>query len=260
MSQYQFPLPERMFVPDKCAFAANSTRQTIRRFCRAILAAVAATSVVLIGSQGALAQLGVPRDGESTTVAGDSDTESEKIVSQAGGTTRSFVKAWKVSDLQRDLNRISSGRSFANGKQMFTVASCIGCHRLNKAGGTVGPDLDGAAKRNSRAAILREIIEPSKLFPSQYRTHMIVTHSGKVYQGLIVRQDATHLFLADNVSLPDKLRKIMLSDIDEQKLSPLSLMPTDLLNTLTKLEILDLLAYIEAGGRPEHSVFKPNDE
>ena len=32
-------------------------------------------------------------------------------------------------------------------------------------------------------------------------------------------------------------------------------MPTGLLNTLSKEEILDLLAYIEAGGRESHRVF-----
>ena len=33
-------------------------------------------------------------------------------------------------------------------------------------------------------------------------------------------------------------------------------MPLGLLNTLTREEILDLLAYIQSGGDPEHVLFK----
>jgi hypothetical protein len=41
--------------------------------------------------------------------------------------------------------------------------------------------------------------------------------------------------------------------IEPSKVSP---MPTGLLNVLTKDEILDLVAYVLAGGNPHHETFR----
>ncbi len=43
-------------------------------------------------------------------------------------------KEWKFDDLASSVEGLSSGRSFANGKQIFEVASCVSCHRLNGVG------------------------------------------------------------------------------------------------------------------------------
>ena len=168
---------------------------------------------------------------------------------------REFVRAWKINDLRRDLNRIGAGRSFALGKTLFSAANCDQCHRLNRIGGTLGPDLTGVAKRNSRTVILREIIEPSQLISDKYRSHHLITSSGKVNQGLVVRQDADFVYLANDPSKPDQLLKIPVDEIEEKTPLAVSIMPGDLLNTLSREEILDLLAYIEADGRQDHPVY-----
>ena len=45
-------------------------------------------------------------------------------------------------------------------------------------------------------------------------------------------------------------------DIDEQDESKVSIMPEGLLNTMTRDEILDLIAYIISGANPEHPAFR----
>ena len=50
-------------------------------------------------------------------------------------------KEWTFDDLASSVEGLSSGRSFANGKQIFEVASCVSCHRMNGVGTQVGPDL-----------------------------------------------------------------------------------------------------------------------
>ncbi|HEY1859474.1 MAG TPA: hypothetical protein VGG61_03925, partial [Gemmataceae bacterium] len=49
---------------------------------------------------------------------------------------------------------------------------------------------------------------------------------------------------------------LKISEIDERKKSPTSMMPKGLLDKLTSEEILDLIAYIAARGEPEHALFK----
>ena len=50
---------------------------------------------------------------------------------------------------------------------------------------------------------------------------------------------------------------IVLKDsIEDQASSKVSPMPTGLLNTLHKHQILDLLAYVISGGDPKHPLYK----
>jgi hypothetical protein len=53
-----------------------------------------------------------------------------------------------------------------------------------------------------------------------------------------------------------KIVEIKKADIDEQVISPLSLMPKDLLKTLNQEEVLDLLAYLLARGNPQDAMFR----
>ena len=50
-------------------------------------------------------------------------------------------KEWTFDDLASSVESLEHGRSFANGKQMFQVASCVACHKLNGVGNEIGPDL-----------------------------------------------------------------------------------------------------------------------
>jgi hypothetical protein len=53
-----------------------------------------------------------------------------------------------------------------------------------------------------------------------------------------------------------KVVEIDKQDIDEREESKVSIMPEGLLNTMTRNEILDLLAYIISGANPEHPAFR----
>lgn len=167
---------------------------------------------------------------------------------------------WTVSELRRNLRHVSAGRSFENGKRVFVAARCDQCHRLNRLGGGFGPDLTGVSGRYSRAVILREIIEPSVQILEGYQTQLILTASGSAHQGVVRGQDAEFLHLANDPDKPTEVLKIALEDIEAKAPVAASTMPTGLINTLTREEILDLLAYIEAGGREGHRVFEPVEE
>ncbi len=47
------------------------------------------------------------------------------------------------------------------------------------------------------------------------------------------------------------------ADFEDPQLSPISLMPKDLLKQLNQNETLDLFAYILSRGNPQHAAFKP---
>ncbi|MEC9097077.1 MAG: hypothetical protein VX776_10615, partial [Planctomycetota bacterium] len=182
--------------------------------------------------------------------------EIESAVPTGSPTPRKFIKHWKIDDLVTDASNLPAGRSYEVGKRMFTTATCIQCHRFGNIGGILGPDITGAARRYSPQVLLREIIEPSVQVSDQFKTHSIITLAGKIYQGRILEQDDEQLTVAIDPKAPAAVIEIKAGEIDEVLPSQTSMMPLGLLNTLTREEILDLLAYIQSGGDPEHVLFK----
>ena len=61
------------------------------------------------------------------------------------------------------------------------------------------------------------------------------------------REDDDAYHVVANPDRPDELREVLKADVEEKKRLKLSSMPTGLLVTLTRAEILDLLAFLQAG-------------
>jgi putative heme-binding domain-containing protein len=164
---------------------------------------------------------------------------------------------WKFDDLAPLVAEQVHGRSYANGKQLFTVASCIACHQLNGVGKQFGPDLTKIDPKHTPVDVFRDIIEPSFRIDEKYSTYIISTDEGKIVTGLIVEETPDLVKLVENPLVkcdPTILKK---SSIVERKKSPVSLMPKGLLDKLTRDEILDLVAYVYAHGDPQNKLFRP---
>ncbi len=82
-------------------------------------------------------------------------------------------KEWAFDDLASSVEGLSSGRSFANGKQIFEVASCVACHRMNGVGTQVGPALAKLDAKMTQVEILRSLLEPSAKIDEKYQTHVL---------------------------------------------------------------------------------------
>ena len=80
-------------------------------------------------------------------------------------------KEWKFDDLASAVEELDHGRSFANGKQMFEVANCVACHRMNGVGSEIGPDLTKLdPKTTNRSTSSRSLLEPSSKINEKYQT------------------------------------------------------------------------------------------
>ncbi len=179
--------------------------------------------------------------------------------SDPGKPTRPFVRKWSVSDLEDVFEHLDQGRDPQRGKQLFTELACVKCHKINGQGGQVGPDLaDLLQKIKSRKMappdILVELITPSKKIDEKYRVVTLQMVDGTLKNGLIVKETKTELHLAGNPldeKAPSQPVVVKISDIEERFPSQVSIMPEGLLNTCTKEEILDLLAYVLSTGQAE---------
>ena len=172
------------------------------------------------------------------------------------GPPRKVVQEWTTADLQPLLTQVSKGRNFSRGRDLYVEAQCAACHRYGDRGGMIGPDLTAVSTRFKRQDILESSTEPSKVLSEQYMNAAIETADGKVLIGRIVEETPDKVVLRKNPLEPETVT-IKKSEIESRSLSKVSPMPAGLLNTLTKEEILDLLAYLESLGNSAHPNFKP---
>lgn len=148
------------------------------------------------------------------------------------------------------------GRNFKNGEKMFAATRCIICHRFAGDGGATGPDLTQSAGRFNYKDLCEAIVDPSKVVSDQYKATTVETKAGKVYTGRVVSEVPESITLSIDPEDATKLVTIPLTDIEERQLSPISLMPKDLLKPLNREEVLDLLAYLLSRGNPNDPVFR----
>lgn len=175
---------------------------------------------------------------------------------------------WKIEDLADVVASLSGDHghnhgdhqhaapSYGNGKQLFTVANCVGCHKLDGVGREFGPDLTKLEPKWSSVDILKEILDPSAKINEKYQSNIIELASGKVVTGLVVEETPDVIKLVENPLVKADPIVIKRGDIVERSKSKVSIMPKGLLDKLTRDEILDLVAYVNARGNKNHPAFK----
>lgn len=84
---------------------------------------------------------------------------------------------------------------------------------------------------------------------------MIELDDGRVVIGQLAGGNADTLAISIDPNEPTKLVRVARKVIVIRKISPVSMMPKGLLDTLSQDEILDLLAYLESAGNAEHKNF-----
>jgi putative heme-binding domain-containing protein len=132
-----------------------------------------------------------------------------------------------------------------NGRVIFRKA-CANCHRLDREGVAVGPDLFGI-RNQPKETLLLHIILPEHEIAPQYVAYSVQTSDGRVLNGLLAAETANSITLRQALG---KEETVLRDDIDQMQASTLSLMPQELEKQMSKQELCDLLAYLkgEAAG------------
>ncbi|MEE2781623.1 MAG: PQQ-dependent sugar dehydrogenase [Planctomycetota bacterium] len=188
--------------------------------------------------------------------------EAEAILAkQQNLQSRPFVRDWQLADVREKLDLAEKGRSFENGKKLFQLAQCNTCHRMGEAGGRLGPDLTQIAAEffrrgpEPRLRLIESILEPSAEIADRYRVLIVGTEDGKQASGIVVKNDTAGLYLANNPQHPEETLLVPRDSIEWVEQTEISLMPAGLLSTFTLDDIMDLIAYLESGGKASHPAF-----
>lgn len=132
-----------------------------------------------------------------------------------------------------------SASQVSEGRQVF-VSNCSICHQVGGEGGMVGPQLTGIGNWGSYA-LTEKIMDPNRNISKAFATYTIQTRDGKIYTGLLRRDEGKLRVFADvggeEFSLP-------IDEITTQKAAGFTLMPDNFGTTLSENEYHALLSYL----------------
>jgi putative heme-binding domain-containing protein len=161
--------------------------------------------------------------------------------------------AWTLAELESRLGEVARGRDHARGRAAYLAASCHPCHRLAGEGANLGPDLTGAAGRFSARDLLLAILEPSREVPDVWRDLELWGEHGLLAAGRLESEREGELTVRDTSGV---IVALDAAAVVERTPHRLSRMPEGLLDLLTGDEVLDLLAYVLAGGDAQDERFR----
>jgi putative heme-binding domain-containing protein len=170
--------------------------------------------------------------------------EEREPVASGGGEP---LTEWKLDALYAHLAEATTPRDLGNGRRVLEAGMCLQCHRFADAGESVGPDITAAGSRFSRADFITAILEPSKVVSDQYAFTTLTLDDGSTVTGRIVGEREGVVTLT--VDPYGKVRQdVAASRIRARALAADSPMPARLLDSFSKDDIIDLIAYVEQAG------------
>ncbi len=151
-------------------------------------------------------------------------------------------KQARIAALNATLSREKSADA-ARGRILFTKL-CAACHQLHGEGGQVGPDLTTVERKN-RGYLLAQIVDPSGYIRPEYVVQNVLTVDERTLSG-IAREIGESIELLSVINNQAQKTVLAKKDIAAIQPSTVSLMPEQLLDTLTDAQIADLFAYLQA--------------
>jgi putative heme-binding domain-containing protein len=132
------------------------------------------------------------------------------------------------------------GGDAQRGREVF-ASECADCHRVDGAGGSLGPDLTRIAEVRSLDGLVEAIRQPSAAVALGYRAVRLDTGSGRPVRGAVKSEDAFSIQIVDT---EQRLQGYIKADLKTVVREEESLMPQFDRRRLSARELDDVLTYL----------------
>lgn len=155
--------------------------------------------------------------------------QAGKYFSKPGG-----QKNYNIQDIQ-----LLSG-NVEDGGKVFTLF-CSSCHKIQKNGNDIGPELTNIGKKYDRTALIDAIINPSAAILLGYEPWLINTKDGESVFGFLISENKQSLTVKD---VAGKKHTIAIDKISARQKQDKSLMPEPSVSGMAAQQIADVAAYL----------------
>ena len=145
----------------------------------------------------------------------------------------------------RESLRESSGEP-RRGHAVFRKV-CGQCHKIHGEGQEVGPDITANGRANLEQ-LLSNVLDPSLVIGVSYQARVVLTSDGRALTGLLVEDSPQRVVLKTQGG---KQEVVAREEVEEVRVSPLSLMPEGLETQLSATELADLFAFLRLDLPPD---------
>jgi putative membrane-bound dehydrogenase-like protein len=166
------------------------------------------------------------------------------------------LRTERNEDRARVIEEISTMLAKTKGDPHKGIATfskmCGQCHKIYGSGADVGPDITRNGRGDYRQ-LLSNMFDPSLVIGASYQARTVLTVDGRVLTGLIAEETPQRVVLKVQGG---KQEIIAADDIEQMKVSKLSMMPEDLEKQLKPQELADLMAFLTLDKHPDDPTAK----
>ena len=150
----------------------------------------------------------------------------------------------RIEKLRKFEPLLTAGGDVGRGRRIFfgQKVACSSCHTIGAEGGHVGPDLTSVGAIRSGHDLLEAVVFPSASFVPGYEIYLVDIGNDRL-SGVVRSQSRDAVVL---VTGPHGEVRIPRSQIKSMTRSNVSLMPDGFDEALTRTELTDLLAFLQA--------------
>jgi putative membrane-bound dehydrogenase-like protein len=146
----------------------------------------------------------------------------------------------QIAQLKSIIDQHADQIDLADGKALFT-RTCGQCHQLFGEGAMIGPELTGS-NRKDLDYLFSNIVTPSAVMAKEYQPWIVQTDDGRVVTGLLKQKTSNSIVLQTTT----EVLTLYTDEVEGMKQSEQSMMPENLLTTLDKQQIANLVGYLRS--------------
>jgi putative heme-binding domain-containing protein len=129
----------------------------------------------------------------------------------------------------------------AAGRLVYEKVGCGNCHRVQKEGGALGPELTDIGRRRGLKFLAESLVKPEADIPIAYRAVQVVLKSGQTVSGIRLNRDDLSIQLRDT---RNNLRSFLMENVQEVRYDKPSLMPA--YASMNQKDFEDVVAYLNS--------------
>lgn len=173
------------------------------------------------------------------------EAASDRVTQELQTELAEMRAAAGTSDPLAEYRDTAFGGSVAAGKKLFfekTELSCVRCHKVGETGGEVGPLLTDIGKSKDNRYLLESIVAPDARIAEKFETVVLLTEDDQIVTGILREETPSKIEL---INAEGEIITVDPVEVVSRKKGK-SAMPADLVKSMTKRELRDLVAYLSS--------------